>query len=253
MKKLLYSTLILFITLSNIEAAKNDQIKVNNSIHLVTVDWTPFYGSQMLRNGPISEIARKAFLKAGYDYQISFLPWNRALFIATNGTTYHGLLGAWYSEERAKDFYYSEPIYPSGLFFITKKGKKYDFSSFEKMSGLKVGVIDGYSYYPEFNNAKGLVKVKLPKPELCLNMLLLDRIDFCIDSKLVTLDLINKKLPGKLKEFEIHEPAANKQPLFITLSKRTENAKKIIAKFNKALQKMKQDGTIKRILKSHGF
>ena len=47
------------------------------NLTLATVDWPPFYASNLPENGFYTAITKEAFKRAGYDVQIEFVSWNQ--------------------------------------------------------------------------------------------------------------------------------------------------------------------------------
>lgn len=225
----------------------------DKTIRFATVNWPPYYSENLKNGGPYTEITRAAFEKVGYKYIIDFMPWKRALVLGEAGTKYHGLQGAYFNKERNQVFHYSNIVYPAAIHFISKKEKKLILESIESLSKYKVGIIRGYTYSPEFDSNKSIKKIIVNNPEQFLNMLLKDRIDIAMDEKLVLLSEIEKNMPDKKDEFTIHEPPMHKQPLFNIISKKIPNAKQVINDFNEGLKMIQEDGTLKKIFKSHGF
>ena len=90
-------------------------------------DWMPYSSSKDPNGGILVMIAKAAFGASGRDAAVTLLPWNRALEEARAGSQM-GIIGAWYSEERAKDFLYSDPIMKNeiALFVFSDRGIRYD-------------------------------------------------------------------------------------------------------------------------------
>jgi len=49
-------------------------------LRFVTVDWAPFYAQNLAGQGFYSVLTREAFARAGYELEISFVPWKRAMY-----------------------------------------------------------------------------------------------------------------------------------------------------------------------------
>ncbi|NOR23845.1 MAG: hypothetical protein GQ542_05525 [Desulforhopalus sp.] len=52
---------------------------------MATLNWQPFYGENLPKNGFYAELSREAFKRAGYDLIITFVPWKRAVQMARTG------------------------------------------------------------------------------------------------------------------------------------------------------------------------
>ena len=51
----------------------------NKEIKLVTLEWEPYVGPNLKKQGFISELIRIALKKEGYTLKLEFMPWARAL------------------------------------------------------------------------------------------------------------------------------------------------------------------------------
>jgi len=73
--------------------------------------------SKQLKNyGVISHIVSEVFAVAGVQVNYKFYPWKRGYQIAIDGDC-NGTTMWSYSEGRAKDFYYSDPIFDGNTLF----------------------------------------------------------------------------------------------------------------------------------------
>ena len=74
------------------------------TIKFATINWAPFYGKELKKDGVVSEIARQALKRAGHTTKFHYMPWKRAMSQTAKGKKYHGLFGCWHSKEREKSF-----------------------------------------------------------------------------------------------------------------------------------------------------
>ena len=89
-KKIIKTTLFLtFIYISSLSA---------ETIHITSIDWGPFYGSKLKKDGVVSEIAREALKRSGHTVKYKYMPWARSLSQAARGKKYHALMGCWYKK-----------------------------------------------------------------------------------------------------------------------------------------------------------
>ncbi len=223
-----------------------------NKIIFATMSWAPYYGEDLPNNGFIAEITRAACKKAGYDVEIKFMDWNRALEMAKKGK-YDGLVGAYFSDERAKFFKYPDSIGKVEVFLCAKKEKKITYTTLENLKPYRIGIIRGYVYSEEFDAATYLKKDPAENAEINLKKLLRGRVDLIVGSKAVLQDLVNKKFKDAVGEIEFIEPALQTNKLYTIFSKKIPGYEKKVEGFNKGLKIIQEDGTVKEILKRHGF
>lgn len=222
------------------------------TINLATDPWPPYYGPDMDKEGYFTEIVTEAFKKAGYDCNIHFVPWKRALEMSKTGK-YDGILGAFYTEERTKDFAYSEPISESHLAFFSKKGKGIRYQTLKDLSQYTIGVIRGYYHSEEFKEATDLKKEEVNRAEQNIEKVLAGRIDLFIDSQEVISYLLNTTLSRYQDELEMIEPIYRTNALYVLISKKHPQYQQIVNDLNQGLQMLKEDGAYDAIIEARGF
>ena len=73
------------------------------TLNIASIEYPPFYGSELESNGFITEIIAEALSRSGYGLDVKFLPWIRA-FEGTKAGKFDGLFTVWYRAEREADF-----------------------------------------------------------------------------------------------------------------------------------------------------
>lgn len=222
------------------------------AIKMVTAQWAPFYSDQLPRGGPVAEIAVEAFKRTGHQATVEYLPWSRALRKAT-ALEADIVLGAYYTDVRAKTFNFSAPILTVNVGLVTNSntGIK-SYSSLRDLSHFRIGVAKGWANSPEFDAASYLNKDLAKNQILNIRKLSYDRVDMIAiafevfryeDSK------IHPHSPPKRHVFL--EPLLSKSTLHLMISKQFADDAEIISDFNRGLQQMKDDGSYAKILKAH--
>ncbi len=103
---------VLILVLSNIAIAEEKKVS------LVTEPaWVPYYGRELKNGGYLTELTRQAFKAKGYSITVDWKPWARAVKESESGL-YDGLLGTYYSEERAIKLAFSKPIDKDEIVFF---------------------------------------------------------------------------------------------------------------------------------------
>jgi polar amino acid transport system substrate-binding protein len=80
-----------------------------NIIRLATLEWEPYIGSKMPRNGLTAEIVAEAFKRVGYTVDIKFYPWTEAVKLGETGKV-DGIFPAYHSKHREAHFLFSDPF-----------------------------------------------------------------------------------------------------------------------------------------------
>ncbi len=55
-------------------------------VSVSTLDWPLYTGSEVARGGATTEAVRAAFAKVGYEINVAYRPWKRAIDMAKKGT-----------------------------------------------------------------------------------------------------------------------------------------------------------------------
>lgn len=239
MKYLIGLLLVIGFSLSSYSQAKE--------ITLTTTDWAPFYGSKLDDGGFLSVIATESLKASGYDSNLEFTSWGNALELVKTGKK-DILLGAYFSEDRAKHYHFSLPIYSALTGIIKKEGLPLDFyNSFEMLDKYKIGKIDksvvgkSFDAFP-FKNLIGFEGV-----DEGLKALNQGDIDLYVDSfavvKQVAADIgIN---PASL---QMLQPPIEENDLYILVSREIPDAVKLRDAFNAGFIQIQVNGTYDKIL-----
>ncbi len=229
-------------------SAQTDQ----KMIRLATVEWEPYYGRNLKNQGYISEITRKAFKRVGYDVEIRFMPWKRAMHDTRNGY-FDGLMGLYHTKEREKWLAYSNPIAETRIVFFGLKGRNIKYSSLTDLKPYKIGIERQFAYTEEFDNAEYLEKEPVRNIELNFNKLIKGRIDLVAASQNVFLHMISTRHPQVREAVQIIEPPLTVSKIYNGITRKKPNYIQIVKDFNRGLWLIKSDGAFDRILEKHGF
>jgi len=224
----------------------------DKTITLTTLNWEPYIGEELKNQGYVAEIVREAFHRSGYQVDIKFMPWARAVQLAKNGEV-DGYFPEYYAQEVTTHSQFSDAFPGGPMGFFKRKGSTINYQSIEDLKPYTIGVVRGYVNTAEFDAADYLQKDPVTNDTLNIRKLLGGRIDLFIADKFVGLYLLERDLPEKLGQIEFLEPPLELKDLFVCISKKTTDADKKLIAFNSGLKQMEQDGSLKTILNRHGF
>jgi polar amino acid transport system substrate-binding protein len=79
-------------------------------VNISTLNWPPYAGSELPNGGATTEVVRVAFEKIGYEIDVAYRPWKRAIDMAKKGTD--GVIAYFpgYHCQHREGFVASEPI-----------------------------------------------------------------------------------------------------------------------------------------------
>jgi polar amino acid transport system substrate-binding protein len=221
-------------------------------LSVVTLNWEPFYGESLPRQGVVTEIVRHAFAAQGVDTSYRFIPWERALESARVGQD-DVLMGVWYSEQRNSIFNFSDPFLNNRVVFIKRTGDDFEYRGLESLGDRRIGVVRGYAYSDAFNDSRKIRKFSTSSLKANLQKLVANRIDLTLGDELVVKNELNLNLPELKDKLELTSNALEEKSLYIVVSLQHPRHQQIIEQFNLGLQAIKRNDSYQSILHKHGF
>lgn len=219
-------------------------------------EWPPY--SYRDKNGEIrgiliSIINHLLSKELHYKVEHGGFPWKRGQLLAENGI-YDGIIT--YASKKRKEKYFSTNEVLINLewrAFASTKSEKYkkimeieDPLSIKEKNFIFGSVLGDHTTIDLLNN-QGITSTQFKNVDIAVKVLNERRIDFFINSKLTTLNIIYKnKLENQIK---IHPKIYKKVPFTFLLSKQSDMDKKLIDKLNSLIKKMKNDGSYEKLIK----
>lgn len=110
--------------------------------------------------GLYPRLIKKLFANLPYDVKIEALPWKRALYLLDEGKV--AVAGIYKNNERLKKYEYTDQIFVEKILIYAQKNKAIHFDSITDLKNYKIGVIRGWSYGQEFDDAvtRGLISIE---------------------------------------------------------------------------------------------
>lgn len=161
------------------------------------------------------------------------------------------LLMAKKTQEREKYMLYSETGIkdPQLFYYSTERMDKFEWQSWEALTGYTVGVVMGFNY-GKFDTAKVKYQIKADPVETDfqnLRKLVSGRVDLIILNK-SNADFFMAQYPGFRGKIKAAKNPVDVPVFYFALSKKGR-AVKYLPLIDEALNKMKADGTIDNILR----
>jgi polar amino acid transport system substrate-binding protein len=217
-------------------------------ISLTTTDWAPFYGSSLDRGGFVSAIVAESLKASGYTSNIVFSDWTEAFEKVKVGEK-DMLVGAYFSEERARDFHISIPIYSLMTGVIKKQEFPLNFvNSFDELNKYKLGKIDGSVVGKSFDAYSFNSLTGYPGVADGLKALDQGQIDLYIDSVAVVKQVATD-LGMDSSQLQLVQPPLEENDLYVLISKNIPNAIELRDAFNAGFIQIQANGTYETILK----
>ncbi len=215
------------------------------SIILSTGEYPPLNSKSLKHYGLIPKIVKEAFLLEGVQVSFKFYPWKRAYFNSVHGKV-DGTVQWFYSKERERENYYSDPIMEEKVVWFHLKSMVFSWSKLQDLKAYKIGAISGFTYNSEFYKAYSDKQINvefLSEPEKIFNMLLFKRIHVFPEMIDVGYDTLQKNFPQETVDLFTHHP----KPFIVTqnhllLTRKKKKSPILLKKFNKGLRLLKKSG-----------
>jgi polar amino acid transport system substrate-binding protein len=223
-------------------------------VRLATFEYPPYVvPAGASAQGLSAELVREAFARMGRRVSIEFYPLNRGLKLLEAGEV-SGFFSIKKTPERmAKLVFPHKPLIRQDYVFFVRKGSRVRFNGdFTALAGATIGVVMSTSYGQRFDDAVArgaFAKLESTTSyEQIFRMLVGERVDAVICSRLVGLEFVRRIGAGKL--VEISGPVVETTLSYLVFTtKKTDAA--LAPAFDKALEAMERDGTLNRILGRH--
>jgi polar amino acid transport system substrate-binding protein len=222
------------------------------TLRLVANIWEPFTGEQLPYDGLATEIVTTALKRAGYETEVRIKPWPRALQDVYLGKA-AGIVAIWSTPERQKHVLLSKAYYTNKMVLLTRRDNPIKAKTLSDLTGKRIGVGRQYDYNEEFMNAQNFVKEPADNLLSNLNKMTAGRIDLILEEERIANFYLSTHWRdiNNYANIAISADTLFKIPLFFGISRAYPNHQAIISKFNTALQKMEEDGSLRAILEKH--
>lgn len=233
-KLLIATTIMLFSSLS---------FSADKVVRLTSLDWPPYSGKHLAQQGASVAVAKAAFKAMGYDLQVSFFPWSRAVALAKDGkSNFSGYFPEYYSDDTAKDFIYSEAMGSGPLGFAERKDNSIAWSDLNDLKAYKIGVVQDYINTTDFDAmvaSKALKTSSTTSDTKNLLKMVNGRLDLAVVDKNVMNYLFktDKGLAKKSANAQFNSTLLEDKKLFICFKKNAKGEE--LAKiYNEGLKKI---------------
>lgn len=164
-----------------------------------------------------------------------------------NSGKYDGSPALWISEKRKEKYLFSKPYLYNQLILVGRKGSDVSASSFNELSGKKIGVIDSYDY-GDFGDNKELTIVTDISNQKNLENLLSDKIDYMLVDALLIQYMLKHQLNDVTQHLAIGLKPLLVKSLHFALGKNVKDAPEILAQFDEKIEEMIADESFNKIL-----
>jgi len=217
-------------------------------LNIVGNSWPPYVEKSIETKGLAMEIITTAMQRKGYQPRINIEIWSRVLEGVEIGV-YDVVAAIWKTPERENKLLFSNPYLINQIKFIKMKKTEVKYQNLDDLTGYLIGIVRDYAYDEAF--LKSQVLIKIPQNHIVQNLLKLTKgeIDLTLGDERALSYEINHYMSGYAPQLEFLSKPLSQRSLHIAVSKQNPNAKKIVADFNQAIDKMKKDGSLDAIIR----
>lgn len=219
----------------------------DRTVHVSTLDWPPYTGSSLPRGGATTEVVRQAFDQVGYQTEVAYRPWKRAIDMALKGTSDVIAYFPGYHCRHQDGFVASEPIGSGPLGFAEHAEAPITWDTVDSLGDqrLKIGTVLGYANTDEFDAKVGtgwIIAIPAPDDITNLKKLARKRLDAVVIDKFVLEYL--KATEASLKNYrpvlEFNERPLEDKTLYLCF-RDDELGHAMLEQFNAGLQNVNPD------------
>lgn len=147
MRKLLLVLCVLGLALNPFQCVANAE--ENKKIVLASLYWPPYTGQELPGEGVSSRVVRQALKAMGYELEVRFFPWSRAINEFVNNPEIDGYFPEYPGREG--QFLYSGIIGESSIGLAKLKERNIQWNSINDLEAYLIGTVQGYLNTPEFD------------------------------------------------------------------------------------------------------
>ncbi len=213
------------------------------TVLFTSLEWPPYSGEALREQGASVAVARAAFAVMGYQLDVHFYPWARAVGLAKKRSSpYHGYFPEYYSSEIEQEFLFSDPIGSGPLGFAERAVKPIFWRNLTDLEPLKIGVVRGYVNTKVLDEriAQGRIKAEPVVADVDnLKKLAAGRLDLAVIDHYVFRYLIkhDPTLSDIAPMLALNAKPLELKKLFLCF-KNTEEGKELLAIFNEGLKRV---------------
>lgn len=213
------------------------------SVQVITSDWQPYVDTTVDQGGTVGEIVVSVLASSGYNGQVAYDTWSSGLERVDQGTAF-GIFPMVKSASRDEVYEYSDPLVDYTYVLFKRRGMEVSKAVLSgDLSGMRVGIIDGYDYWPELDESGATFK-DYPTTAAGFEALSNGEVDFVAESDIVGhATLRSQKFEGDATEFDIvrgDNPALSSTDSVYFLIRKSKLSSDVMEKFNEALAEYKK-------------
>jgi len=219
-------------------------------VRVATLDWPPYTGKDLPKGGATTDVVRAVFEKVGYQVEVEYRPWKRAIDMAKRGTDDVIAYFPGYHCHHQTGFVASEPIGNGPLGFAEHVEAPITWKNLDDLGEqqMKIGTVLGYANTDEFDVKAGTGYIlTVPSNDDLTNLkkLARQRIDAVVIDKLVLeyLKATEASLKGSASKLQFNAKPLEDKTLFLCF-RDDEAGQAMKQTFNTGLEQVDSDAMV---------
>ena len=225
-------------------------VSATEIIRITNGEWPPYLSEKLPHHGFASHVVSEAFFSVSITVEYGFFPWKRSYKYALDGkdafdNIWHGTVVWVFTEERAKDFLYSEPVVIDIEVLFHLKSSPLNWEIVDDLKGKKIGGT-AHTVYPLFEKAEKrgiLTIIRGGNYNLLFKNLLHHDLDAVPQVKHVARYFLNTSLTKEERSQITYSPTIIQERCYhLILSKNINDNEQLLKRFNEGLKKIRDNG-----------
>jgi polar amino acid transport system substrate-binding protein len=223
-----------------------DSASAEDIITIATLEYHPWTGKNLKFNGFVNHVITEAFQRKGYTVKFTYLPWKRGV-IETKKGHYSALSYVYFSQDREKEFYLSEPVSEEKIVFFHLNSRPIkDWDTLDDLKNYKFGATRGYTYTEEFWRAAKSKRLDVDvadSDKQNFKKLFIGRIDIFPSGLVNGLSLLKKEFAVSKSHLLSYQPKPLSETTgHLAFSRSSKNSEYLCRVFNQGLAELKKEG-----------
>lgn len=248
------STWRLFFILIVSVIGLSSKVSAETTLVIATGELPP-YVSENRKESFLTEVLDEVAREMGVKFEFKYMPWKRCELALENQDAW-GAVPYVLTPERGKKYYFSEKLFNRQAKFFSYspdgKRKQIPYDRLSDLKGYVIGGVRGY-YYEQPLLQAGLQVELVTTDEQNFRKLKAGKVDLIPSDEVVGFHIIKKRFPLETGNFSTLSTPLDASGDYLMTSKKYPGTQRLLARFNAALKKVKENGVYQRILDKHGI
>lgn len=114
------------------------------TIRLTTLEWPPYTTQEMAHGGESTAVVRAALAAVGYQLEVEFFPWKRAVALTRKRSKFDGYFPEYQSDAIAQRCLLSDPIGSGPVGFAQLLSRPIQWKTLDDLAPYRIGVVHDY-------------------------------------------------------------------------------------------------------------